>query len=847
MKRLAFDYLISRGISETTIADLKIHCVSRDNAVKDLYGYGKLATSPDGVIVFPIEIRSKPIISIARNFYSSPESEAEHLATMNRHRQSKGLEPVKRVPKYILPSGDRAKGKLYDPYRLMNPDTDKPILFATEDIFGVIKAAMAGYRVVSSFGVWLVTREDLKNSESENWFHALKGLFPLYISDSDALTNPAVFQALIRTGYKVCGTIAIFPSEDGQKIGLDEYIDSGGNLEAIEQSGVDVAEFVREFLPQVFDAIKVQFPLSEAANRAGQIYAAVIRELARNVTDISSFKLCYGEMLKKIGYGVADWRPIYQSVKPSRALNDSPRLLAKALISGVLKDAIAYESKLKTWYLYSSSDHHWEQVQRESVSAQVDRSIAKTTGTEDFDRNLNKDVIEFIRDGVEIREWKSVPKLLNFKNGALDLSVQEPLLMSHSPRHYLRYCLPRNYTNGTNTDTPTIDQFQKTLTGDQQSEIDKLNCFAAAVLRGLTDLQVFLALIGDPGSGKGTWVNFLIELISSHGCYSTNLEYFCGNQFDAGNCYGKRLVAFNDCDQYKGGISKFLNFTGGDAVRGEIKGGASFNFKAEGFILLTANKPVFVRSHPGLARRTVLINCVKSRDRKTDTALLLKLSGELEPYTSKLLQIPVERIREVLLDRGSTDPKERLQYWQLLTETDSIAAWADDALALDPLAQTPIGKNREITTELFGHYSEFFRKAGKTPKAFNAFSSDLLTLLKDSMGLPVERTRLRTVAGEPTVLTGIRLRRSDEKGIYFNLAEDSPVMPGTPSKGSSHAASSAIVMPSGKTYAERQDNGKASGMTEAQSQQVRHDWHDSSRVQIKAKLNEHQSEVLDAF
>jgi D5 N terminal like len=592
---LALQYLIGRGLSSETIAALGIHWISRDEAITERYGYGKQATSPDGLIVFPIELGGDRIISIGRNFYDSPESETQHLATINRYRQSKGLQPVKKVGKYILPTGDRAKGRLYDPHKLLNPDSDKPFLFATEDIFGVIKAAVLGYRTVSTFGVWLVTREDLKDSESDSdWFHSLTGQFPLYITDSDILTNGAVFQATIRTAYKtLCEKVAAFPSQDGAKVGLDEFIDSGGNLEAIANSGLGVAEFVQQALPQVFDALKNQFPLAQAANRAGQIHTAVIRELARNVTEISAFKLCYGETLKRVGFGVADWKPIYQSVKPNRSLTDSPRLLAQALIAGELKDAIAFESKLKVWYLYDPQNHYWEQVQRESVSALIDRSIEKVTGTRDFGRNLIKDAIEFVRDGVEVREWRVTSKLLNFKNGALDLSSDAPLLFPHSPRHYLRYCLPRNYIiSGSETATPQIDRFQKELTGDRDSEIEKLNCFAAAVLRGMTELQVYLALIGDPGSGKGTWVNFLIELLGSFASYSTNLESFCGNQFDAGNCYGKRLIVFNDCDQYNGGISKFLNFTGGDFVRGEIKGGASFNFKAEGFILLTANKPL---------------------------------------------------------------------------------------------------------------------------------------------------------------------------------------------------------------------------------------------------------------
>jgi phage/plasmid-associated DNA primase len=837
---LALRYLIGRGLSEDMIAALKIHWISRDDAITERYGYGRQATSPDGLIVFPTELGGDRIISVARNFHNSPESETQHLATINRYRQSKGLEPVKKVGKYILPTGDRSKSRLYDPYRLLNPNTDKPVLFATEDIFGVIKAAVLGYRTVSTFGVWLVTREELENCESNSdWFHSLTGQFPLYVTDSDILTNGAVFQATIRTAYKtLCDKVAAFPSQDRAKVGLDEFIDSGGNLEAIANSGLGVAEFVQQALPQVFDTLETQLPLAQAANKAGQIHTAVIRELARNVTEISTFRLCYGETLKKVGFGVSDWKTIYQSVKPNRSLTESPRLLAQALIAGELKDAIAFESKLKVWYLYESVTAHWQQVQKESISALIDRSIEKVTGTKDFDRNLIKDAIEFVRDGVEVREWQAAPKLLNFRNGTLDLCSQIPLLLNHSPRHYLRYCLPRDYTNGSATGTPNIDQFQRELTGDQETEIEKLNCFAAAVLRGLIELQVYLALIGDPGSGKGTWVNFLIELLGHFASYSTNLESFCGNQFDAGNCYGKRLIVFNDCDQYNGGISKFLNFTGGDYVRGEIKGGASFNFKAEGFILLTANKPVFVRSHPGLARRTALVNCVKPRNRKTDTALLPRLCTELEPYTSKLLQIPVERIREVLLDRGVRNPQETVNYWQHLCEVDAIAAWADESLTLSPNAEAIIGKDRSNTSELFGHYSQFCQRSGKTPKAFNVFSADLLTLLKDTVGLPVERVRRRSVAGEPTVLVGIRLKQAqNESGIFLYLSEVMPVMPSALSNGSGHAVSSAKVLPNGISLAERHNNGKASGMTDPLINQGRHNWHDSGGVKNISELN----------
>lgn len=98
------------------------------------------------------------------------------------------------------------------------------------------------------------------------------------------------------------------------------------------------------------------------------------------------------------------------------------------------------------------------------------------------------------------------------------------------------------------------------------------------------------------------------------------------------------------------------------------------------------------------------------------------------------------------------------QEWQSLTKTDSIAAWVDEKLQIAPEAETPIGSDRGNEADLFGNYYQFCLKAGKPPKAFNQFSSDLLSLLKDAMGLGVERGRVQRNNSDRAVLKGVRLK-----------------------------------------------------------------------------------------
>lgn len=315
----AIEYLLNRGIPESTIQQLKICWLDYQTATSDRYGYGQLATSPDGLIAFPLSFQEEngKLITAARNFYLTDQSEQQHLAIINRYRLANGHLPISKTPKYLIPTGDRTRDlPFYDPFSLLYPDLNGAMpepLLCTEDVIGCIKAAARGKRILSSFGVWLCKREELEEYQDDPiWLHPFQGLFPVYLSDSDGLTKVSVFQALVRTGYTVGCRVGMFsPRTGGGKCGLDEGIDDGLDLEAIANSAVDVAEFIYQYLPGVRAALEVEYGRSQGDLKTGQFYRQIIRELARHLGDFSDFKACYGRLFKQLGFNVPDFKKLF--------------------------------------------------------------------------------------------------------------------------------------------------------------------------------------------------------------------------------------------------------------------------------------------------------------------------------------------------------------------------------------------------------------------------------------------------------------------------------------------------------------------------------------------------------
>ena len=315
-QKLAQKYLEGRRASKNILQALEIKWVPYQEAVSHKWGFGKHVTSPSGVILFPI---SKGV-AIARNFYPDPESEVKHLAQINKHREEEGLSPESKPPKYILPSGDRAKGVLYDPFERLNPGTQEPVICATEDVFGAIKTAAKGIRVLSTTGVWLLGRDELNKDQDL----LLKDKFLSFMADSDAIENESVCAALARTGIGLESKIGCFPSPDkDQKVGLDEWIDANPKatkddiLQLLEDNTSDPLEWLGEVFLGVQNRLEGRgYTPTEAAKIAIRIRESGQRELLKHfrIEDLRANGF-YQKYLKPLGITLEVLKPKERAIR----------------------------------------------------------------------------------------------------------------------------------------------------------------------------------------------------------------------------------------------------------------------------------------------------------------------------------------------------------------------------------------------------------------------------------------------------------------------------------------------------------------------------------------------------
>ncbi|MCT7971277.1 DNA primase family protein [Laspinema olomoucense] len=429
------------------------------------------------------------------------------------------------------------------------------------------------------------------------------------------------------------------------------------------------------------------------------------------------------------------------------------------------RNRILWNDEHNTWMMYGLvSDGVWSPVSETFVETSIN-DIVSSRNITNYTPKYIKNIVGILRYLLFSRLWneRSNREILPFSNGILELKSGE--FSEHSPGNRLTWALPRPYSV-ISTDWSIINNWLDEATNNQEAK-HLLVCFAAAVLRGRSDLQKFLHLIGVGGTGKSTLTNLLAALIGEQNVVTLSLPDL-EDKHAVAQVFGKRLLLLPDQDKVLGRLGNFKRLTGQDPLNARRLYKDGFQFRFSGMAVVTSNFPIFhTDAGSWLTRRVLMAEFLHKPSAAQLRDLETEFSPELPAFTNYLLSIPECVIERTL--RGIGNPTLSPVLWESKIRTDSIAAWVSEWIISDVNAKTQIGSDKDewkdsnyqpAESTLFGSYNLFCRQSGLQPKSINNFSADLIELC--SQTLKWECSRTRDSKGRKSI-SGIRLRTDDDK------------------------------------------------------------------------------------
>lgn len=261
-------------------------------------------------------------------------------------------------------------------------------------------------------------------------------------------------------------------------------------------------------------------------------------------------------------------------------------------------------------------------------------------------------------ESIMIRSGKHKPAAENgktrvpFQNGVL--YPETGLFEQTTPDNALRWCLPYKYDP--DAECELWDVWLDMVCDDDTGGLQNLIMASINVcLMERPDLQFFIHLQGEPGTGKGTLARLLKEIVGPQGFWKSDIELLEEDKFEPANYYQKRLLQFDEVPAHVKRIRNFLSLTGRDPVRFEEKNKqADQHFIFTGLVLLLGNSMFSTDDQTTFAierrRRTVQFNRELSESDRRDFADAggeKLLHEEIPGIINKALRMSREQVSEV--------------------------------------------------------------------------------------------------------------------------------------------------------------------------------------------------------
>ncbi|MEG3876692.1 DUF3854 domain-containing protein [Microcoleus sp. herbarium7] len=447
----------------------------------------------------------------------------------------------------------------------------------------------------------------------------------------------------------------------------------------------------------------------------------------------------------------------------------SPRQLGLELAQKHQPDW-AFHNEQKVWRIYNGKV--WEDIEEEAFQ-QVVYGVIKSMGIQ-WDLPVYIDnTIRVLKHELLIKKWITFDRkrYIAFNNCVLDTETGEQL--DHSPDFRFTSHLPYKYSVGSDykddpllalqQQCPHIYEFMaRAMGGDAKRILKLLAIVNGAIKFRFHDLQMFVHLVGKPGTGKGTFSRILEKVVGKVNTANSSLTALSeGTEIAA--IIDKQMVIFPD-ERRQVGVEILLKLTGGDKVRyREIykKRGEAYFL---GLLLVLSNNPVFAGDTTGVERRLSLVQFLNPipKHLRSSTAEHL-LEAEIPSLIPLALMLKDAQVTNLIKGLGDDEiPEFKQQEWLMKTQVNSLAAWANENLIHDLDASTAVGDGRKTdsgynTRTLYGNYRDYCDASGvKQPFQLTSFSGSLIDLCTDVLewsGIEKVRTNVGIR------IKGLRLRQ----------------------------------------------------------------------------------------
>lgn len=319
---------------------------------------------------------------------------------------------------------------------------------------------------------------------------------------------------------------------------------------------------------------------------------------------------------------------------------------------------------------------------------------------------------------------------LNTRSGILDLETGE--LHEHTPAYFSIIQSAAAYAP-----FQVSHEWIRFLMQAVPDEADRelLQMFAGLCLTGDTSPQRALLLIGEGGTGKGTFTRVL-EKVLGNLATSSAIENIKDGSFLVGTLVGKRMCTVSELPRSFDWLP-FKRITGEDQISVDVKNKTPYTTKLDMKLVILSNVMPFLGddvSNNSLLRRFLPV-AFNVRPTEADPDLIGRLTADAE--LPGILNWMLDGLR-LLQDRGMRFPSSETSKLtrEIVEESNQVISFIRDECAY-------IKDVTATSGELYDEYRKWCGTNGHKPLSAKGFSKQLLAAGR-YFNKPLRRERIRT-------------------------------------------------------------------------------------------------------